>query len=569
LSVSQRALGGVSAPLMSRERVIAIALGLVALVLAFLIAHDVLFPAAPAAGSAQTRTVSRGTVRSAVSGTGTLVPASQQNLTFGVAGTLIEVDVKVGDQVKQGQVLAKLDQTTFQNALSQANNNVTTAQATLNNTLNGNSITQGQHSLDNAKQSLSDAQASVNLVNQQDANAVANDQNQLSIDQNALNLAHQQNDANVSAAQLALDNATSKYTADGCWSIPSPPPGSTCASDKAAKDAAAANLAQAQAPITAAQNAVNADQNKLSQDQTKQATDQLNGQKTINSATAAVTTAQDMLNSQTIQRPNTIASQQAAVANAQLAVQTAQKNLDQTTLTAPVDGTVLSITGQAGESVGATAAATAKAPGSDAPQPTASGATSGTSSSGGTGATGGATASSFIVLGNLTGLQVIAPFAEADAARLAANQQATITFDAVPNLSVPAHLLAVGAAASVIQNVTNYYATLVIDQIDARLKSGMTANASVIVQQANNVLMVPNTVISRLGGTAFVTLLGRDGKTQTRTQVQTGVAGDQSTEIVSGLNEGDKVVVPQLRTTTTPGGVRGPGGGGGGAVKIG
>lgn len=550
---------------MSRERVVAIALGLVALLLAFLIAHDVLFPAAPTAGSARTVTVSRGTVRSAVSGTGTVVPASQQNLMFGVAGTLSEVDVKVGDQVKQGQVLAKLDQTTFQNALSQANNNLTTAQATLNNTVNGNSITQAQHSLDNAKQSLADAQASVNLINQQDANAVANDQNQLSFDQNALNLAHQANDANVSAAQLALDNATKQYTDHSCWSNPSVPP---CPTDKTAKDAAAANLAQAQAPITAAQNAVNTDQTKLNQDQTKQATDLLNGQKTINSATAAVTSAQDTLNSQTIQRPNTIASQQAAVANAQLAVQTAQKNLDQTTLTAPVDGTVLSITGQAGESVGATAAATAQAPGSNAPQPSASGATSGTSGTGGTGTTGAGT-SSFIVLGNLTGLQVIAPFAEADAAKLAANQQATITFDAVPNLSVQAHLLAVGAAASVIQNVTNYYATLVIDQTDPRLKSGMTANASVIVQQANNVLMVPNTVISRVGGAAFVTLLSRDGKTQTRTQVQTGAAGDQSTEIVSGLDEGDKVVVPQLRTTTTPGGVRGPGGGGGGAVRIG
>ena len=140
LSVSQRALGGVSAPLISRERVVAIALGLVALLLAFLIAHDVLFPAAPTAGLAQTRTVTRGTVRSAVSGTGTVVPASQQNLTFGVAGSLSEVDVKVGDPVKQGQVLAKLDQTTFQNALSQANNNLTTAQSTLNNTVNGNSI---------------------------------------------------------------------------------------------------------------------------------------------------------------------------------------------------------------------------------------------------------------------------------------------------------------------------------------------------------------------------------------------------------------------------------------------
>src|SRR5262249_61663025 len=127
--------------------------------------------------------------------------------------------------------------------------------------------------------------------------------------------------------------------------------------------------------------------------------------KPITSPTPAVTAAQDPLNSQTIQRPNTIASQQSAVANAQIAVQTAQKNLDQTTLTAPTDGTVLSINGQAGENASAGAGVTAQAPGTTAPLPSTSGSTS--SSSGG----GSAGASSFMVLGNVSGLQGIAPLA--------------------------------------------------------------------------------------------------------------------------------------------------------------
>jgi HlyD family secretion protein len=514
LAVGQRAYGGdIAVPLWSRERVVAIALGLVALLLAFLIAHDVLFPAGAATTSPRTVAAARGTVRSAVSGTGTVVPAAQQNLSFGVAGTLTESDVRVGDQVKQGQVLAKLDRTTFQTALDQANNNLTTAQATLNNTLNSNAVVQAQHGLANAQQSLSDAQAQVNLTNQQDANALAADQ-----------------------AQLAADEAK-----DNCNATPLP---STC--------------------TTLDQQTIAQDKSKITQDQNKIATDQLNGQKTINSATAAVTTAKDSLNSLTIQRPNTIASQQAAVANAQIAVQTAQKNLDQTTLTAPTDGTVLSINGQVGENASAGTGVTAQGPGTTAPLPS----TSGSTSSGG-GAT--SAASSFMALGNVSGLQVIAPFAEADAARLAANQTATITFDAVANLSVPAHVLAVASGATVISNVTNYYTTLVIDQLDPRLKTGMTANASVVVQQASNVLMLPNSAITRLGGLSFVNVLSKDGKTQTRQQVQTGAVGDQSTEIVSGLSAGDKVVLPQLKAPTTTGGGRGlgGGGGGGGTVRIG
>ena len=497
MSVSQRAFGGeIATPFFSRERVVAIALGLLAVLLGVLIAHDVLFPPAASTTSLRTVTASLGSVRAAVSGTGTVAPAAQQNLSFGVAGTLAEIDVKVGDQVKQGQVLAKLDAASFQSALDQANNTLTQAQATLNNTESSNAITQARHSLQAAQQTLSDTQASVNLTNQQDAQA--------------------------------LSDAQAKYNSDGC--LNSQPP-AVCTTDQQA--------------ITQAQN--------------KQATDQLAGQRSINQATAAVTSAQDSLNGQVTQRPNTIASQQAAVANAQLAVQTAQKNLTATTLTAPSDGTVVSLNGQVGENTSAGTGVTAQAPGTTAPLP---------SSSGSTGSSGGGSAtSSFMVLGSVSGMQVIAPFAEADAARLAANQTATVTFDAVPSLSVSAHVLAVSSSATVISNVTNYYATLVIDRVDQRLKAGMTANASVVVQQASNVLMLPNSAITHLGNLAFVNLLGRDGKTQTRQQVQLGATGDQSSEIVSGLNEGDKVVLPQLKAPTGAG-ARGLGGGGGG-VRIG
>jgi multidrug efflux pump subunit AcrA (membrane-fusion protein) len=116
--------------------------------------------------------------------------------------------------------------------------------------------------------------------------------------------------------------------------------------------------------------------------------------------------------------------------------------------------------------------------------------------------------------------------------------------------------------------------TLNLDQPDQRLKSGMTANANVVVSQASDVLMVPNSAITRLGGQAYVTVLSRDGKTQTRTPVETGTVGDSTTEISSGLSEGQRVVLPQLRVSNTSGtgtgrGLGGGGGGGGGAVRVG
>src|SRR5438132_480683 len=105
-------------------------LALVAVLLVGLIARDTVL-AKPAAAAIRTASADRGTVTSVVSGTGSLVPAGRMNVNFKVAGTLSEVDVRVGDTVKTGQVLARLDSTTQQAALSQAQVSLASAQANL------------------------------------------------------------------------------------------------------------------------------------------------------------------------------------------------------------------------------------------------------------------------------------------------------------------------------------------------------------------------------------------------------------------------------------------------------
>jgi multidrug efflux pump subunit AcrA (membrane-fusion protein) len=511
------------AGLFTRERIVLIALGLVSVLLVFLIVHDVLAPGG--SGSAvQLTAVTRGTVRSAVTGTGTVTPMTQQNVNFGTGGQISEIDVKAGDKVTRGQTLAKLGPTLLQQSLDQANNNLVSAQATLNSTVNGNSATVAQHNLANAQQSLSDTQAQVNLTNQQDQAQLTSDNNQLdNTDQPALN-----------AAQQAYTNAH-------------------CGTAHAAANCEGTGGLHSQ--LTDAQGTVAADQTRINQDNNKIATDQLSGQRSINQANTSVASAQDSLNSATVQRPNAIASQQASVNNAQIAVATAQRNLNLATLTAPFDGTVLSVNNQAGDTVSGGGTSNSSA---------SSSSSSSSGGSGGGGNSGSSTSSSgtgFMALGDLTGFQVVAPFAEADAARVQANQQATVTFDAVTGLTLPARVASVAQTATVTSNVTNYAVTLLLDRIDSRLKAGMTANASVVVQQAQNVLTLPNSVITRIGGAAFVTLLGRDGQTQTRRPIQTGAVGDTATEIVGGLNQGDRVVRPSLRPGTAAGaGTKGSGG---------
>jgi HlyD family secretion protein len=566
-------------PAITRQHVIVAALGLLALILLAVIANDVFFPKTSSGTQARTFSVTRGTVESAVTATGTVVPASQQNVGFRVSGQLTEVDVKVGDHVTPGEVMAKVDPTTYQTALDQANASLQQAQATLGNTLNGNAVATAQHSLDSAQRLYSDTINSVNLTNQQDASAVAADQEQLSTDQagapSAGQLSADQAAVNAAQDQVTLDN--SQFQRFQCFANPPPNPGACPTGIQLQRDQMA--LSQAQQKLSLENQAatrVTSDQQKLSQDQLKATSDQINGQKQLDSASSSVTQAQDQLNSQTIQRPNTILQQEAQVSSAAAQVQTAQNNLDYTTLTAPVDGTVMSLSGAVGESVGSSGGLTSLSPGSNAPAPSSSSGSSGGASgaSGSSGSSGGSSA--FAVLGNIAGLQVVAPFAEADAARVQGNQAGTVTFDAVPGLSIPAHVLAVAVSSTTVSNVTNYYVTMTLDDTDQRLKSGMTANANVVVSQASNVLEVPNSAITRLGGQAYVTVLSLDGKTQTRVPVETGTVGDSNTEITSGVSEGQKVVLPQLRLSTTGGAAGGAGGrggafggGGGGGVRVG
>ena len=107
-----------------------IGLALVAVLLAGLIARDTVF-AQPAATPIRTAAADVGTVQSVVSGTGTLEPTGRLNVNFKTAGTLTEVDVKVGDKVTTGQVLARIDPGTQQASLAQAQASLASAQANL------------------------------------------------------------------------------------------------------------------------------------------------------------------------------------------------------------------------------------------------------------------------------------------------------------------------------------------------------------------------------------------------------------------------------------------------------
>jgi HlyD family secretion protein len=525
-------------------------LAAIALVLGGLIYRDVFVSTKNANSSLNLYTVGRRTVTASVTGTGNLVPMQQANVSFKVSGTLTEIDVKVGDHVTAGQVLARIDSTQEQNALASAQANLAIAQANLQSAQTPLTAAQIQQLRDNvttAQQQYNDTVAQVSLTNTQDANQVTADQNQLNSDQQALtfNAAYQAAKQTLTTDQATLQTAINQFNADGCKTQTYPYSG-TCATDYTTVSADQSKVNTDQVAVNGYTVTVNADQTRLTQDTAKQQSDKTSGQRSINQAAASVTGAQDNLSTQTESKPNQVLSAQAQLASAQVALKTAQQNLAATTLVAPMDGVVNSINGVVGETALTGSGTTAEAPGTQAPLPTSQASTA------------------FMVIGDVSGLEVVIPFAESDASKLAFNQDTQVTFDAVPNLTISGHVVAVASSATVQSGVVNYYATVALNRTSAALKQGMTSNATVVVSKATNAIVVPNLAITRLGGQAYVNVYV-NGK-EVQTMIQTGVVGDQFTEVTGGLNEGAQVVIPTLRVSGSSGGTRL---GNGGGVRIG
>jgi hypothetical protein len=275
--------------------------------------------------------------------------------------------------------------------------------------------------------------------------------------------------------------------------------------------------------------------------------------------------------------PSAVASAEAQVTSAQQQVNTAQTNLTNaqtalagTTLTASESGTVASISNVVGDTVSGT--------GSDG-----SSSSSGASgSSGGSGGSSGGSASSskssssstssgpsgFIVITNPTGMQVTADFSELDSLKLKKGEAATVTLNAESNEVLNASVLSVSSlpvAGSSASTAVQYAATLQIQGDTSQLRTGLSATVSVVTGEADNALSVPAAALSGTGTTRTATVVKPDGTTS-RVSVQVGVVGDTTVQVVSGLNDGDKVQI----ASSTAGGTGGfpsgsfPGLGGGG-----
>ena len=182
---------------------------------------------------------------------------------------------------------------------------------------------------------------------------------------------------------------------------------------------------------------------------------------------------------------------------------------------------------------------------------------------------------------------------EVDVAQVKAGQKVTLTFDAVPDLTITGQVAEVDAVGTVSQGVVTYTVKIGFDTQDDRVKTAMSVSAAIVTEAKPNALLVPNSAVKSQGGISYVEIVDGDDRnlalaanasgailknTPRRQNIEIGTASDEFTEIISGLNEGDLIVTrtiqPTAQTTQTQqqsGGLRIPGlpggGGGGGGFR--
>jgi HlyD family secretion protein len=308
------------------------------------------------------------------------------------------------------------------------------------------------------------------------------------------------------------------------------------------------NIPQDQTNVANAQQLVMTDKATLAANQQKENVDRAQGQVTIEQARQNVVTAENNLQFAATNRPFTIDQQAGLVANLAAQVASAQQDVANTVLHAPVAGTVSAINGTVGEYLipgNSNGFTLPLAPGSQAPIPGLNGQTQNSLSLGGT-TTGpqrpGGT--QFLVLSDVNSFQVVVPFEEADAAKISPNQKVDVTFDAVPDLTRTGTVLSIAPSGSTISSVINYYVTIVLNETDPRLKDGLTSQARVVTNEVDDVLTVPNSAVRRRGDQSTVTVVNPNG-TQEQVRFQAGLVGDDRTQVISGLREGQEVLLRQ------------------------
>jgi HlyD family secretion protein len=477
----------------------------------------------------------------AISATGNIAAEKSLNLIFSSPGVVERVWVEQGDTVQAGDLLAQLEIDELELAVKQAQAAVEVAQANLAQVTappREEEIEQAKLAIESAKAGLTAAQADLASAEARLA------QVQTPISDEDLTIAHLDVDAaRVRLSQLqAGPDETTVEIARLSWEIAKNSvwqaqlqrdaiqaqrvPGYQKELSKAAVGAAEFSARISELQYQQAQEGMSDEEIRLAQIVVSQAQVRLDklespisgeelavAQAAVDAASARVETSQAQVDQAELSlvlllagpRQEQIDSLRAQVAQAEVALEQAQLRLEKAQLVAPFDGIVAQVNIQEGEIASASAPA--------------------------------------VVLVDLTLFHIKVEIDELDVGQVSVGQEVMVTLDALSDVELAGQVEAIAPTAFQGGGVVSYFVTIGLQVEDAAVREGMSATANVITQRLENVLVIPNRALrlDRDTGKVYVEKLVLGVPREV--EVETGFRDEQVSQVLSGVDEGDTVIV--------------------------
>ncbi|MBI2955346.1 MAG: efflux RND transporter periplasmic adaptor subunit [Chloroflexi bacterium] len=465
---------------------------------------------------AKTVAVAKGTVRQVLTVPGEAAAPRQRKLSFPVSGRLAEVGVSPGDDVTDGQFLARISTSTLEKAVSRAEAELDQKRMALSR------VESGPRHADIAVAEI-DLQMAVAKLDQSKAGPPASDlaaaegavaDASAELENAKLNLAvvqksevaaknvrerqdeHQWYEANYGTQLKRHERGEiGKDELNKHWS------NLMTAKEKldGARAQAALALSEAQSRVARAEENVRKAQARLAEIKAGPPPEN------IRMAELEAQKARARL-AQLSAGPDPVDLEQAAVAVrlAETALERAQSDLAAATLLAPFTGKVVGIGAQPGDEVSA--------------------------------------GTSIIELADLSYVEVLATVGQEDIGLVKLGQSAVLTFDATPDESFSGQVSRIVPKKSEGPGVVTYEIVISLERVPLRLLPGMTGDAEITVAERRDVLTLPRRALrARPNATVPVKIL--EGEIVASRDVKIGLVGDLDLEVLSGLHEGDRVIV--------------------------
>ena len=155
-----------------------------------------------------------------------------------------------------------------------------------------------------------------------------------------------------------------------------------------------------------------------------------------------------------------------------------------------------------------------------------------------------------IIIGDLGTMKAQVQVNEVDIANVSMGQEVVLTLDALNGVEMTGKVEKMDSLGTMDQGVVTYNVIIDFDSLDNRIKPEMSVSASIITEVKQDVLIVPASAVkSGSDGGYYVEVLV--GGAPVQKTVEIGAANDTSTEIVSGISAGDKVVTQTINSSST------------------